>query len=155
MGAPVRELSVERLIEAPPELVYRLWFDRIPDWFCPKPWRASVVEHDPRPGGRAATMMHGPNGEEMLNDGVFLEVVPNRGIVVTDAFTPGWVPQGPFMVGFWEFTPHDGKTLYRAGARHWTDEALKQHRDMGFEQGWMAAADQLAAIAEAEMAHAG
>lgn len=145
------ELSIERMIDAPPEVVWRIWFDRIPDWFCPKPWRAEVVEHDVRPGGRAAVMMHGPDGEEMLNDGVFLEIVPNRRIVATDAFTPGWVPHGPFMVGWWEFEPADGgKTRYRAGARHWTEEARKQHEDMGFKDGWMAAANQLAAICEEE-----
>ena len=150
MNSPeAHEIAIERVIDAPVETVWNAWFERVDEWFCPKPWRATVVEHDPRPGGRAAVMMHGPNGEEMLNDGVFLEVVPNRRIVVTDAFTPGWVPQGPFMVGFWEFTPQDGKTLYRAGARHWTAEAKAQHEAMGFRDGWMAAADQLAAICQA------
>ena len=82
-------------------------------------------------------------------EGVFLEVVPNRRIVFTDAFAAGWVPQTPFMVGFVELTPHVGGTLYRAGARHWTEEDMNRHEAMGFEEGWTKVADQLAALAEA------
>ena len=37
-----------------------------------------------------------------------------------------------------------------ASARHWTKEAYDQHKAMGFEQGWAAVAEQLAALAEAE-----
>lgn len=144
------ELAIERVIDAPPEIVWRVWFGRLNEWFCPPPWRAEIVEHDLRPGGRAAVMMYGPNGEEVLNDGVFLEIVPNRRIVVTDAFSAGWRPQGPFMVGFWEFTPQDGKTHLRAGAWHWTAEAKAQHEAMGFTDGWTIVAGQLAALAEAE-----
>ena len=40
------------------------------------------------------------------------------------------------------------RPLRVAGARHWTAEACEQHRTMGFEAGWGAVADQLAAIAE-------
>ena len=32
------ELSVTRLIDAPPETVYRAWIGRPDDWFAPKPW---------------------------------------------------------------------------------------------------------------------
>ena len=40
-------------------------------------------------------------------------------------------------------------TRYTARARHWTDEAKKQHEEMGFEPGWGACADQLKALCEA------
>jgi uncharacterized protein YndB with AHSA1/START domain len=52
------------------------------------------------------------------------------------------------MVGFFELSPEGTGTRYRAGARHWTDEALEQHRAMGFEAGWLAVAGQLAALSE-------
>jgi uncharacterized protein YndB with AHSA1/START domain len=144
----VYELSIERLIDAPVEAVWRAYTDHLGEWFCPKPWRAEVVVMDLRAGGRAAITMHGPDGKVMPNDGVYLEVVPQRKIVFTDAFRDGWIPQGPFMVGFMEFTPRDGKTHYRAGARHWTREALEQHKEMGFEQGWSVVAEQLEEVAK-------
>jgi uncharacterized protein YndB with AHSA1/START domain len=93
-------------------------------------------------------IMRGPNGEENAIEGVTLEVIPGRKIVWTDAFTSGWAPSGPFMVGTWEFTPEGDKTFYRGSARHWSDETYQQHNLMGFEQGWGAAADQLEAVAK-------
>ncbi len=39
-------------------------------------------------------MMHGPNGEEVENVGVFLDVGPGRRLVTTDVFRPGWIPNG-------------------------------------------------------------
>ncbi len=142
------ELTVERHIAAPPERVWDVMTTRMAEWWCPKPWRAEVIEQDWRPGGRSAMMMHGPDGERMENEGVFLEVVPGERFVFTDAFRAGWIPQTAFMVGFFELTPDGDGTHYRAGARHWDAEKCEQHKAMGFEDGWGAAAAQLAALAE-------
>ncbi|NNM78679.1 SRPBCC family protein [Sphingomonas sp. ID1715] len=150
----MHELSITRLIDAPPETVWRVWTERTEEWFCPKPWRVEIQEQDLRPGGRSAMVMHGPAGEEMPMEGVFLEVVPGRRIVSTDAFKAGWQPQGPFMVAITEFEPEGDKTRYRATARHWTEEARQQHEAMGFQGGWGKVAEQLAQLAETE-AHAG
>lgn len=143
------ELSVTRIIDAPREIVWRAWTERTEEWFAPKPWTTKIIEHDMRPGGRSALEMTGPNGETSGGDGVFLEVTPNERIVFTDAFLPGWVPQGPFMVGIFTFEDAgDGKTRYTAAARHWTEEAKRNHEQMGFETGWGQVADQLTKIAE-------
>ena len=149
MAAPY-ELAVERHIDATPETIWTIMTERMGEWFCPKPWRAEIVEQDWRPGGRSAMVMRGPDGEEMPQEGVFLEVIPNRRFAFTDAFTAGWVPQKAFMVGFFELTPQADGTHYRAGAWHWDEESMKQHEAMGFTTGWGAVADQLAALAEAE-----
>lgn len=77
-------------------------------------------------------------------------MVPNRSIVFTDAFAAGWMPQKAFMVGFVTLTPEGAGTRYRAGARHWDEEACRQHEAMGFAAGWSTVADQLAELAEAE-----
>lgn len=144
------ELSVTRLIDAPVERVWKIATERMTEWWCPKPWTAEIVEQDWRPGGRSAMIMRGPNGEEHPQEGVMLEVVPNKRFVFTDAFRAGWIPQGPFMVGFFEFADEGGKTRYIAGCRHWTEEACEQHKAMGFVDGWTAAAAQLAELAESE-----
>lgn len=141
------ELVVERLIDAPADAVWKAWTEHLEEWWCPKPWTTEVIEHDLRAGGRAATIMRGPNGEEHVNEGVFLEVIPGRKVVFTDAFTAGWVPAGPFLVGFMEFTPEGDKTRYRGGARHWNEAAYDQHKQMGFEAGWAKVAEQLEEVA--------
>lgn len=143
------ELSVERYIDAPPAIIWRAWTERLVEWWCPKPWTTRIIEHDLRPGGRSALEMTGPNGEQSPMEGVFLEVIPNQSIVFTNAFTKGWIPQEPFMVGYFSFTPEGSGTRYRAGSRHWTEEAHKQHEEMGFHDGWTIVANQLAEIAEA------
>jgi uncharacterized protein YndB with AHSA1/START domain len=101
-----------------------------------------------RPGGRSLIVMHGPDGEEMPNEGIVLAFEPNRRFVFTDAFTADWYPAGPFMVGIFEVAADGERSIFRASARHWSAEAFAQHRDMGFEEGWGAMADQLKALAE-------
>ena len=46
-----------------------------------------------------------------------------------------------------EFTPEGTGTRYRAAARHWTAADCETHRAMGFEDGWLAVAAQLEAVA--------
>ena len=143
------ELVVERLIDAPASAVWKAYTDHLGEWLCPEPWRAEVVEMDLRAGGRSAVTMHGPEGEVMPNDGVYLEVIPERLIVFTDAFTTGWNPAGaPFMVASFEFEPQGDKTLYRGRARHWNAEAMEQHKAMGFEAGWAMVAAQWETVAK-------
>jgi uncharacterized protein YndB with AHSA1/START domain len=148
------ELSVTRLIDAPVALVWKTATERLAEWWCPKPWTTEIVEQDWRAGGRSAVIMRGPDGEAHPMEGVFLEVTPNRRFVFTDAFRAGWIPQTAFMVGFFEFADEGGMTRYTAGARHWSEEALKQHEAMGFTDGWTKVAEQLAALVEAEKVEA-
>lgn len=143
----LHELSITRLIDAPREAVWRAWTDHLAEWWCPKPWTVEIIEQDMRAGGRSAMVMRGPNGEEMPQEGVFLEVVPGEKVVFTDAFAHGWLPRGPFMVATMTFADEDGKTRYTASARHWTAEAYQQHEAMGFTNGWGKVAEQLEEVA--------
>ena len=52
----------------------------------------------------------------------------------------------------WEIAPEGTGTRYTARARHWKEEDATSHKDMGFEDGWGACADQLAALCESEFA---
>jgi uncharacterized protein YndB with AHSA1/START domain len=147
-----RDLVIARRLKASPEALFRCWTDPtlIPQWFCPKPWRAEVVKMDVRPGGVSEMTFHGPDGESFPNNGVFLDIVPGRKLVFTDAFSDGWRPAGqPMFVGEISFEDAgNGETLYVAHARHWTDAAAKQHTDMGFHEGWGIVAAQLEEVAQ-------
>lgn len=141
--SPRYELSITRRIDAPVAAVWRAWTEHQEEWFCPRPWRAEILELELKPGGASRMVFHGPDGERMPLDGIWLEVVPNERLVSTDAFTAGWVPSEPGMVRIDTFAAEDGGTRYTAIARHWTAEARDQHVAMGFEAGWNASADQL------------
>lgn len=147
-----RTLSITRHFKATRAAVWRCWSepDLLKQWYCPKPWFVSEVVMDLRPGGVANTTFNGPNGEVHPNQGQYLEVVPGERLVFTDAYVGDWVPgdSAPFMTGYVILSDHpEGGTQMEWGARHWTDESLEQHRAMGFEAGWNAAADQLDALA--------
>ena len=144
------DLTLERIIDAAPEKVFRAYTDPaiLAQWFAPKPWRITDAVIEPRPGGRFNFVMHGPDGERFPNSGVFLEVIENRRLISTDAFTPDWKPSGqPFMVARIDMEPTaDGRTKYTATARHRNAETMKQHEQMGFHEGWGTVSDQLAEL---------
>ena len=144
-----RELVLTRLINAPREKVYRCWTDPVlmKQWFAPLPYTTPHVEVDVRPGGSAYIVMRGPDGNDLPNHGVYLEVVPNQRLVSTDAFTKAWEPsQKPFMTLILTFEDEGGKTRYTARVLHWTVADREAHEKMGFHQGWGICTDQLEAL---------
>lgn len=159
MSEPNLELSVTRYVDAPPSTVYRVWTERTSEWFAPKPYKTRIIAQELKPGGRSAIEMEGPDGTRHPEEGVFLEVVPNERIVSTNLFAAGWKPRTTkvsecdfAMVAITTFEPEGNGTRYTARSRHFDAEAVRQHQEMGFEQGWNMVAAQLAELAEAEAA---
>lgn len=144
------ELSVTRYIDVSKEKVWQTITQQLEQWWCPKPWRVVLNKVEWKAGGSFTTTMHGPDGEEIRNNGLFLEVTPNQRLVFTDAVNSDWEPQQAFMIGLFELSDEGSGCRYTARARHWTEEAMKQHEQMGFSQGWGIVADQLAELAEAD-----
>ncbi len=144
-----RELVLTRLIDAPREKLFRAWTDPalLKQWFAPAPLTTPVAEMDVRAGGASYIVMRLPDGTEMPNRGVYLEVVPNEKLVFTDAFTEAWKPsEKPFMAATLTFEDEAGKTRYTVRVRHWTVADRKAHEEMGFHKGWGQCTDQLAAL---------
>ena len=145
-----RDLVVTRIIAAPREKLFRAWTEPelLKQWFAPLPFTTPVAELDVRPGGSSLVVMRGPDGTDMPNRGVYLDVVPNERIVFTNAYTSAWEPsEKPFMTGILTFEDLGGKTRYTALVRHWTVADREAHENMGFRQGWEICTDQLAALA--------
>ena len=145
-----RDLVLTRHIAASPNALFRCWTEPalIRQWFVPRPWTIASAEIDLRVGGANLIVMQSPEGEEMPNRGVYLEIVPDRKIVFTDAYIQAWTPsEKPFMTGIITFEPEDGGTRYTARVRHWTKTDRDAHEQMGFHEGWGQCADQLAALA--------
>lgn len=149
-AAAPQELVLTRRIKAAPSKLFRAWTEPelMKQWFCPRPWTTPVIEADLRPGGASYILMRGPNGEEMPNRGQYLEIVPGRKVVFTDAYVGDWQPSTkPFFTGVITFEDDgEGGTLYTARARHWTVADCEQHEKMGFHEGWGKATDQLEAL---------
>jgi uncharacterized protein YndB with AHSA1/START domain len=146
------ELSLTRLLDAPADKLFRCWTtpELIKQWFAPRPYTTPVAEVDLRPGGASNVTMKSPEGQEIPCPGQYLEVIPGRRLVFTDAFTGDWNPKegAPFMVATITFEPEEGKTRYTVTVRHWSEDDKKKHEEMGFHTGWGICADQLEALAK-------
>ena len=144
-----RDLVLTRIINAPPEKVFRAWTESelLKQWFAPLPYTTPVAETDVRPGGSSLIVMRDPDGNDFPSKGVYLEVVKNERLVFTDAYTTAWEPsEKPFMTVILTFENEGGDTKYTARVRHWTVTDRDTHEKMGFHEGWGQCADQLAAL---------
>ncbi|HSK02490.1 MAG TPA: SRPBCC family protein [Kofleriaceae bacterium] len=149
MDAMAHELILTRTIDASPEKLFRAWTEPelMKQWFAPLPYTTPHAETDVRPGGSNLVVMRGPDGVDMPNRGVYLEVAPNRRLVLTDAYTKAWEPsEKPFMTLILTFEPEGRGTRYTARVLHWSEADRKEHEAMGFHEGWAAATDQLEAL---------
>jgi uncharacterized protein YndB with AHSA1/START domain len=147
-GSPIsaRELTFERMLDASADKLFRAWTepDLLQKWFCPRPWTVSSAQLDVRPGGASLVTMRSPEGQDVPNRGVYLEVVKNERLVFTDAFVEAWVPsERAFMVVTITFEAQGAKTRYSARIQHWNVTAREEHENMGFHAGWAIATDQL------------
>lgn len=151
---PTLDLKLERTVDVKPELVWAAWTkpELLKQWFCPKPWSVSDCELDVRPGGIFRTTMRSPEGQGFPNVGCYLEVVPNRKLVFTDALLPGYRPAAKsFMTGVVLLEPHgDGGTKYTAIALHNSEAARIEHEQMGFADGWGKAWEQLVELVKGQ-----
>lgn len=159
---PNLDLVLERVVDVPPELVWRCWTEpvHLKKWFTPAPWTTIDCEIDLRPGGIFRTTMRSPEGEEFPNVGCYLEVVTNERLVWTDALEPGFRPasskaepagDGPpsfHFTGMILLEPHGKGTKYTAIGLHGCEAHRKQHEAMGFHDGWGAVLEQLVEVAK-------
>ncbi len=149
---PERDLLLQRTVDVSPELVWLAWTTpkHLMKWFTPAPWKTIECDIDLRPGGVFRTKMQGPDGQVMdLPAGCYLDVVPNRRLIWTDALGPGYRPNAnAFFTAALTFEPKGSGTVYTAHAMHRDPAGKKQHEDMGFLNGWGTALDQLVAYAK-------
>ena len=76
-------LVLERVFDAPRELVFEAWStaDHVKRWFSPANFTVPEAEVDFRTGGVMRVKMAGPGGYENWNEGHFLEVTPPERLV--------------------------------------------------------------------------
>jgi uncharacterized protein YndB with AHSA1/START domain len=89
MGFDARHLVIERLVDAPPALVFQCWTDprHLARWWGPAGFTNPVCEADARVGGKWRIVMRAPDGTEYLCQGEYLEIIPNQRLVVTNIAT--------------------------------------------------------------------
>ena len=85
------EIVIERVFDAPRELVWKAWTDpeHVARWWGPHGMTTRVDELDLRPGGSWRYVMLAPDGSEYPQKGVFREIVPPETIVTSAEFAVG------------------------------------------------------------------
>ncbi len=152
------DLVLERVLDAPRELVWKAWTtpEHLKRWWAPKPYETPECEMDLRPGGAFYTRMTGPDGFAEAGTGCFLEVVEGERLVWTSALGEGYRPNvlDTEGCGAFAFTAivtfedaGEGRTRYRAVAMHANQADRDTHEKMGFHDGWGTVADQLGEVA--------
>ena len=152
-----RELVIERIFDAPRELVWKAWTEpeQLMRWWGPKGFTSPAAKIDFRVGGKYLFAMRSPEYEEgrvLWSTGTYREIVPFERIVCTDSFADengNVVPASHYgMTGDFPqemlvtvtFEEYEGKT--KLTLRH-VGIPAGAHRD-GAKQGWSESLDKLA-----------
>jgi uncharacterized protein YndB with AHSA1/START domain len=80
------ELVIDRTFDAPRDIVWKAWTERMGEWSAPKGFSIPVGKGDVRPGGKWHASMTGSDGVELKLGGVYREVVPPERLVFTHAW---------------------------------------------------------------------
>jgi uncharacterized protein YndB with AHSA1/START domain len=154
---PELDLTVSRIIKAPPPAVWKAWTDpaSFQQWWVPAPEICRVEEMDLRPGGSFRT--------EISQDGLtfvphitgcFVAVDELERIVFTDALVAGWRPaEASFVSSVITMKDHPDGTEYTATALHRNVTDRNPHEQRGFHDGWGTVIRQLAELVEAGARH--
>jgi uncharacterized protein YndB with AHSA1/START domain len=88
VAAPGRVLVITRVIDAPPDLVFKVWSscEHMVHWIGPEGFTVPHCELEPRVGGKFRACMRSPDGTDHWVSGVTLEIEEPKRIVSTHAW---------------------------------------------------------------------
>jgi len=151
-----RVLTLERVFDAPRELVYQAFSEaeHLKHWWGPRGWTLTVCNLDFRPGGIWHYCMKCTDenqgdfyGFESWGKGVYEDIVASEKIVYVDYFSDSEGNEAEGMPSCritMTFDEHEGKTTLTSRTEYASADALKQVLDMGMEQGVTETWDRLA-----------
>jgi uncharacterized protein YndB with AHSA1/START domain len=129
-----REIVIERVFDAPRELVFKMFTDptAIPRWWGPRRLTTTVETMDVRPGGAWRFVQRDPDGAEFAFRGEYREVAPPHRLVSTFEFEgfPGHV-----MLDTTTFEEQHGKTKLTSTLLYASVGDRDGHLQSGMEPG--------------------
>jgi uncharacterized protein YndB with AHSA1/START domain len=135
-------LTLTRVFDAPPALVFKAWTDPAlaARWWGPRGFSVLECQIDHRPGGSYRKVMRSPEGTLHRVRGVCREIIPPQRLVLTFAWEDEQGQLGPETLLTLTFAEQDGRTiltLHQSGFE--TISARDAH-----ESGWSSALERLA-----------
>ena len=143
-----KKILVEREFDAPVAQVWKAWTESnlLDQWWAPKPWKAETKKMDFREGGSWQYGMRGPEGDVQWCFMNFEKIVPQKSYSGTDGFSDEkGNPNTDFPVMHWhtEFIAQGDTTLVKIQVKFDSIEDLNKIVEMGFQEGFAAAHDNL------------
>lgn len=141
-----RTLSLEKIFDAPIELVWEAWTssEHIVKWWAPPGMELTVLAHEFKVGGHWKYAMPMPDGTEFVSEGTYKEIVEMEKIVTSADFRP-MTEKVELHVHFERL---DNQTKFSFSVIHETEDYCKQQEQMGFYNGWGSAFDRLSTLLE-------
>ena len=129
-----RELRIERMLNAPIELVWEVWTDpeHIKNWWGPNGFTNTIYAMDMVPGGQFNLTMHGPDGTDYVNKSIYKEIIECKRISY-EHFNPNFIAtidfeaQGDKTQITWHMLFDSAEILKAIIKAHNAAEGLKQN----------------------------
>jgi len=130
-----RELIISKLLNAPVELVWKVWTnpEHIKNWWGPDGFSNTISTMDIKPGGEWNLVMHGPDGTDYKNKSIFKEIVKHKKIVYEHISGPKFLTtiefekQGDKTFLKWHMLFESKEEFIRTVKTFKADEGLKQN----------------------------
>lgn len=143
-----RQMRVTRHFDAPVDLVWKAWTqsDILDEWWAPRPWKTNTVKMNFSNGGHWLYYMQGPDGSRHYCRADYSNIVTGKSFEGYDAFcNENGVPNTEMPRTLWKvsFKPVPGGTEVLAELTYSTQADLEKIIELGFEQGFAMAHDNL------------
>ncbi len=138
-----KQLVMERVFDAPRELVWEAWTtpELLEKWWGPKNWNTKITELNLSPGGKWKYCMYQQGGEKWVSCAVatFKEVVAPEKMIYTDQFSDeqfNLTPGMPTLDIVNNFEDRGDTTKLVSVSTFASLEELEKVVEMGVEQGF-------------------
>ena len=128
------ELTIERVLKAPRELVFDAWVEprHLRRWSAPHGYEIPECGGDAQPGGTWFATMRSPAGELLRLEGRYREVERPERLVFTHRWVAGM--EGPETLVTVTFTEVEEGTLMRFSQTGFAGEAARDGHGWGWSQ---------------------
>jgi len=158
MSQGTHEFRIERVLDAPRQLVWNAWTspELVMKWWGPDYFTSPSCKIDLRVGGNFVFCMRGPDGSDYWNGGIYREIVPIEKLVSTIWFsTEAGDIVDPASYGFDPIFPKEQhqtvtfedmseKTKLTIDYEVESEEILEIMRKVQMREGWETSLDKLA-----------
>ena len=151
-----RKMYVTREFAGTVDQVWQAWTDPelLDQWWAPKPWKAVTKRMSFANGGEWLYYMQGPEGERSYAKATYSNIAPKKSFDMIDAFCDENGKENPDMPGMqWKniFKQGGAGCIVEVEINFPSAEAMEQIIQMGFQEGFSAAHENLDRYLQSKM----